>query len=254
LSKGAKYDYEVDCHRRRDIGCLQTRITLLQALQGSHVGLNGTRGTKNICNVCQGGAQPARWQLVHCSVVHALLKQALLIAHFSMSLLCTAARASQRIANQGISHHGIVPTLHASPLASHRRQQLPTRRHVCSATEDGADLDQQLQADLERVRQRQATAAPSPAAQQATSAAQRAANSKGDGPLAGVKDAVDKVSLLKPDSHACSCVTQAVRKLYMLHGAWAQVSRLHHAACLSLELGFTYFRAFAMSCPTLCSC
>ncbi|KAI3426892.1 hypothetical protein D9Q98_006836 [Chlorella vulgaris] len=110
-----------------------------------------------------------------------------------MSLLCTAARASQRIANQGISHHGIVPTLHASPLASHRRQQLPTRRHVCSATEDGADLDQQLQADLERVRQRQATAAPSPAAQQATSAAQRAANSKGDGPLAGVKDAVDKL-------------------------------------------------------------
>lgn len=193
MSKGAKYDYEVNCHRRRDIGCLQTRITLLQALQGSHVLWQVHEVRKISAMFAPAGAQSARWQLVHCSVVHALLKQALLIAHFSMSLLCTAARASQRIANQGISHHGIVPTLHASPLASHRRQQLPTRRHVCSATEDGADLDQQLQADLERVRQRQATAAPSPAAQQATSAAQRAANSKGDGPLAGVKDAVDKL-------------------------------------------------------------
>ncbi|KAL4443297.1 hypothetical protein ABPG75_011034 [Micractinium tetrahymenae] len=61
-----------------------------------------------------------------------------------------------------------------------------------------ADLDQ-LQQDLERLRQRQAAAggnsaaAPAAARQQATPAAGSASEQQGGSPLAGVKDAVDKL-------------------------------------------------------------
>ncbi len=65
---------------------------------------------------------------------------------------------------------------------------------ICAA----ADLDQ-LQQDLERLRQRQAAAGGTPAAspaaarQQPGQAASPASEQQGSSPLAGVKDAVDKV-------------------------------------------------------------
>ena len=71
-------------------------------------------------------------------------------------------------------------------------------RPLTSCCPTPADLDQQLQADLERLRQRQAAAgggapqAASPARQQQQQQAASSA-SGGDSPLAGLKDAVDKV-------------------------------------------------------------
>lgn len=58
-----------------------------------------------------------------------------------------------------------------------------------------ADLDQQLQADLERLRQKQAAAAPAAPSRPAAPAS-RSGIDGGEaegGALAGVKDAVDKV-------------------------------------------------------------
>ncbi len=89
----------------------------------------------------------------------------------------------------------LVLGMHTGQLPHGRRSQRPTDAHASAAH---ADLDQQLQADLERLRQRQAAAgggsapqAASPIRQQQQQAA--STSSGGDSPLAGLKDAVDKV-------------------------------------------------------------
>ncbi|EFN56670.1 expressed protein [Chlorella variabilis] len=97
------------------------------------------------------------------------------------------------------------------------------------------ELDQQLQADLERLRQRQAAtgAPPSAPAQQAT--AQQPAAASGGGPLEAVKDAVDKGKQLAepgtPDTspfwHPQACrAEEAAQALLEMHSGSSLESSL----------------------------
>ncbi|KAI7835666.1 hypothetical protein COHA_010405 [Chlorella ohadii] len=102
-----------------------------------------------------------------------------------------AASGSSRGAQQ--QQRAAAPT---AQLLGWRRQRRRQRQAAVHASEE--DLDQQLQADLERLRQRQAAAggggapqAASPIRQQQQQAA--STSSGGDSPLGGLKDAVDKV-------------------------------------------------------------
>ncbi|PRW51142.1 hypothetical protein C2E21_5655 [Chlorella sorokiniana] len=107
------------------------------------------------------------------------------------SVLRPAAAASSSMRSAQQQHRAAA----AAPLlAGWRRQRRRQRQAAVHASEE--DLDQQLQADLERLRQRQAAASGGGVPQAASAARQQQqqqAASSGGSPLGGLKDAVDKV-------------------------------------------------------------